>query len=552
MEYYDDDIIARSNSLTNKYKPQKIEDIAGNTKAVAQIVAWLKGFAENKKKVLETQNKVGKKKKKSKVKIPKIKQDDDNEELGYNENDVQKETCAENDRAADYNEAGDASQLEDEPNQQEEYYEQLEEVYQSSNKGAKNNNPKSCVIVTGNHGVGKTSSVHAILNDLGYTMQVINFSKIKTGKNVKDVIERITNTSDILKIMDGQQKLKNVIVIDELESLTSSTEKSCITMLIKHNELFWFCPIIFISNNQHNKLLSDIKKNSLEVRFWQPFPQEMVNTLKMIASKENIILKNSAVHYKIIEHCQRDFRRLIFILQDLKYAYGEEPISSEMIDDYCITSKKKDVDFDLFNATELLLHDYTCIDDCMRYYETEKVLLPLMIHQNYCKSIQAIMNDDDPEIYNHIGTISELLSKGDVVENYIYGDQNWDMHDVHGFYTCVATSFLLSDINSKHGSVGLDFPMDLNRTSIMKINRKNILNANKCLTNMNIHDYIYINQIVRKLLADGKNSECMKLFNGYGIKMEHIESLLKVDKIQSSKTNLAPKQKKELLNYLRS
>jgi hypothetical protein len=34
--------------------------------------------------------------------------------------------------------------------------------------------------------------------------------------------------------------------------------------------------------------------------------------------------------------------------------------------------------------------------------------------------------------------------------------------------------------------------------------------------------------------------------------MEHIESLLKVDKIQSSKTNLAPKQKKELMNYLDS
>ena len=45
-------------------------------------------------------------------------------------------------------------------------------------------------------------------------------------------------------------------------------------------------------------------------------------------------------------------------------------------------------------------------------------------------------------------------------------------------------------------SAKLDFPMDLNRTSIQKINKKNILNANKCLSTMNIHDYIYINQIV--------------------------------------------------------
>jgi DNA polymerase III delta prime subunit len=533
MEYYDDNIVAHTNLLTNKYKPTNISEIVGNKRNIDQIVTWLNNFVSNKKKIFidNVKNKT-KTKKGKKIKIPKIEIDENIIDEDYLNNDL---------------EAPDPDMNNDIDNN----IDLIDETNYISNIH-KTNEPKSCLLITGNHGVGKTTCIHAILNDLGYTIQIINFSKITTGKNIKDVIERITNSSDILKMMDGQKNVKNVIVIDELESLTSLTEKNCISALIKTNESNWFCPIIFISNNQHNKLLSDIKKNSMEIRFWPPYPNEMLVVLKKICDKENINMSNQAIAYKIIEHSQKDFRRLIFILQDLKYAFGKKTITMEMIDDYCTTSQKKDVDFDLFNATELLLHSYKSVDDCMIYYETEKTLLPLMIHQNYIKSILAVADENDIDTYNNIYELSELLSKGDVVENYIYGDQNWDMCDVHGFYTCVITSFILSNINPNMESAKLDFPMDLNRTSIQKINKKNILNANKCLNTMNIHDYIYINQIVRNMLNDGKNNECIRLFDGYNIKMEHIESLLKVDKIQSSKTNLAPKQKKELMSYLDS
>ena len=76
-------------------------------------------------------------------------------------------------------------------------------------------------------------------------------------------------------------------------------------------------------------------------------------------------------------------------------------------------------------------------------------------------------------------------------------------------------------------SAKLDFPMDLNRTSIQKINKKNILNANKCLNVMNIHDYIYINQIVRNMLNDGKNSECFNLGNGKGFSVKEVVDMAK-------------------------
>ena len=40
--------------------------------------------------------------------------------------------------------------------------------------------------------------------------------------------------------------------------------------------------------------------------------------------------------------------------------------------------KQKDLDFDLYKATNKLLNNFTNIESCLELYETEKVLLPLI------------------------------------------------------------------------------------------------------------------------------------------------------------------------------
>ena len=102
----------------------------------------------------------------------------------------------------------------------------------------------------------------------------------------------------------------------------------------------------------------------------------------------------------------------------------------------------------------------------------------------------------------------DFISKGDVIENYIYGDQNWDLQNIHGFYTCVLPSFYICEnIKKNNDYIPIKFPLDLNRTSIRKINIKNINNANKYMPNMRISDYIYIN----KLITKNSDSQCLEI-----------------------------------------
>jgi DNA polymerase III delta prime subunit len=431
------------------------------------------------------------------------------------------------------------------------------ELYKNNKSNADKNinkklkkNVKSCIIVTGNHGIGKTVSVKVILEQHGYIIETVNFRNINTNKDIKNNIKSTLKSSNISDLINGNPQSKTAIVIDEIESITSTTEKNYILALLKYNDINWICPVIFISNNQHNKLLSDIKKNSLEVRFWPPFDSDMRKILIKIVKSERIKIKSERVVDIIINHVQADIRRLIYTLRDVKYAYPNNVITPELMNEYCEMSKKKDIDIDLYKATDGLLYNYTTIDDCLRYYETEKVLLPLMVHQHYAKSILLNYKNDDDR-YKMIQNISESLSIGDIVENYIYGDQNWDMQEIHGYYTCVAPSFeICHNIKGEPEKTKLSFATDLNKTSIKKINKKNINNTSKCFEDMNIIDYIYINKIIRKLIDNNEIEMCVEIVSSYGARIEHIESLLKIDKIKNTKVNLSSKQKKEFIKYL--
>lgn len=414
-------------------------------------------------------------------------------------------------------------------------------------KKAKGGN--SCMIVTGNHGVGKTVVVDVIMKEFGYDLIPINFESLDLEKNVRYAIKKMVKSSNIYDMMCDEKKKKVAIVIDEIESITSSNDKKLLSTLQKMNDHEWLCPIIFISNNQHNKLLSEIKKNSFEVKLWPPFDSDMKRILKTITINEKINIKSDKVIDRIIDHSQGDIRRLINTLQDIEGTFGNKLITEQVIEKYCEYSNRKDVDIDLYKATNTILYQYKDINNCLRYYETEKVLLPLMVHQNYVASVLMNINDNKDQ-YEIIKKVGESLSTGDVVENYIYGDQSWEMQEIHGFHTCAATSFYLCEKMTSALEVDLAFTTDLNKTSIKKINKKNINNTNRCFKNMNIFDYIYINKIIRKLIESNRIQECVNLMKNYGIKLEHIESLLKIDKIKNAKTSLTSKQKKEFNKYL--
>jgi hypothetical protein len=520
---------------TNKYKPRKIKEIFGCKEQTKAIVEWLDNFDSMAKK-----NR-GKSKKKNIV-IKEEKLEDSNEI--------------------------------DEINEMDEIDEIVLPIVATNKKQTKD---KSCLIVTGDHGTGKTSIVQCILMSKKYDIYMVDFSKIskmketkkepkKGGKTPKakakdnkdpgkvlmnDFIEKTMKGVNIYDTITGAKKKKMAIIIDELESIISPVERNFITSVLKQNDSDWVCPIIFIANNHHSKIINAVKTNSYEIKLSKPLVSDMENLLMMICFMEKICLENPELNNKIIEHSQHDYRKLIMMLQDIKELYAGKVFTHSDFIEYSDLAKMKDIDAGIFGTTNILMYGYKNISDTMRLYETDKVLIPLMVQQNYVSTLNGNYNCGDKE---HIAKqISESLAEADVVENYIYGNQNWELQEVHGFLSCTYPSYIMTkNLNPKNESVEnkfgfYSFPVDLNRTSIKKINfTKNIVNAHKFFKNMNIDDYIYLNKVIKGLIAIGNTDECNELFDGYKCTKSVIESVVKIDKIMGTKYNIPAGIKKKL------
>lgn len=406
----------------------------------------------------------------------------------------------------------------------------------------------SCLIITGNHGSGKTVSVKTVLKSLNYTIHEIDTSMMGTiEKSIRDIIPN-NNIMDMF--LSNKRNNKHVILIDELESLTSTNEKNYIRNLLKLNDSEWHCPIIFISNNKHNKLISELIKKCYYIKFDLPKPSELSKIFVKIAISENIKMHNKDTKYIIetlIEHSKNDIRRMINTIQDIKTMYQSKPLTKRLINKYCKLTEKKDLDIDSYKATSNLLFNYKNINNCLRLYEMDKALLPLLVHHNYLDYVlKNSTNNFDLAI-----KISNSLSLGDIVENYIYCNQRWELQEIHGFYTCIAPSYYLKNgIKDNKKLTPIIYHLDYNKTSIKNINKKIIFKINNYFKDCSIMDYIYINKILRDLLEENNIEKIKTILAHYPGLDSKFDSLLKIDRIYSNKISLTLKQKKEFLTSI--
>ena len=377
---------------------------------------------------------------------------------------------------------------------------------------------KGNLLITGPHGCGKSSIISIILNQYNYEVISLNMldQKIKIDT---DLISKFAMNNN------NEENKKQILLIDELESVITLNDKNGVFNIIKDNNFKRWMPIIIITNNQHNKQLNEAKKYSNEVKIYPPYESEIVKWVNNICKNEKILLDWDQIK-KFVEYCQNDMRKILIQLDELKINYGTNKINSLILENFMNIMKKKDLDFDLYKATNKMLTDYRDIETCLELYETEKVLMPLMIHENYHKFIKE----------SEYSKVLDNLSIGDILENYIYGEQNWDLLELHGIISCGIPSYLINKYSNGKKNGSLVFAADLNRTSVKKMNKKNIIKTNNTLNkncyknirNKSIDEFIYMGEIINKMNENNRTSS----------NTNYINNIIKINKLKSnSKTS---------------
>ncbi|MGD2200667.1 MAG: replication factor C large subunit [Candidatus Bathyarchaeota archaeon] len=207
---------------------------------------------------------------------------------------------------------------------------QLERWMKSWEKGV----PKyRAVFIYGPPGVGKTSSVVALANDMGYDVLEVNSSDYRTKKNLEALIGRSIHQRYTIF---GKRRM---ILFDELEGISGRSDYGgigAIASIIKSSEI----PIVLIATSIAEKWedkFAPLRRITLHIEY-HPIPFGQVLTrLRGIVDELSIQVEEEVLEL-LAENSEGDLRSIINDLESI--ARGKERISMADIENLSNRDRK--------------------------------------------------------------------------------------------------------------------------------------------------------------------------------------------------------------------
>ena len=397
------------------------------------------------------------------------------------------------------------------------------------------NEKNKSILINGKNGIGKTSMIKLLLKSKKYNAKFINSDDIKNYRNASNIYDIFNVNNSIyntLKIKsDGQYNYtKTAIIFDNINNISLTNEKKYISTIFKENNKKSFVPFIFITDNKHNKFTNDLKKNCLEIKLNSPSIFELVKFSKNICKKYKITVENNEILEDLIIFNEYDVRKLINSIFDFKYNYNK--ISEKNFEKYKNKSINNIDDNGLFETTLNIINNEYDNEYIYKMYESYKVLLPLMIHENYYKKIVKSSNKNFNEKLEDLIKVADTISDADTIETSIYTDQNWYLQHIHGFYTCIYPSSIVNNHNKSLQYTNIKFSADLNKTSSKNINKKNIKNLISIIGKKNINDILQLCRFTNEMYNNNNIYTLIEIYKEYKVDLDvkDFELFLKIDK----------------------
>jgi replication factor C large subunit len=208
---------------------------------------------------------------------------------------------------------------------------------------------KKALLLIGPEGSGKTSSVYAIANSLGFEVIEINASDKRNAENIKSIVGSASS-------QQGLFSNNKIILIDEVDGLSGNSDRGGvreINLILKSANF----PIIMTANDEYSSKLEGIKQNSIVIKFKKRGYWDIYKLIKLISESENKGLSAISLK-KIASMAQGDVRSAFNDLQNLNSdadvdGLFERAKESSIFDALKIIFKSKTFDSLLVSADNL-------------------------------------------------------------------------------------------------------------------------------------------------------------------------------------------------------
>jgi replication factor C subunit 3/5 len=174
-----------------------------------------------------------------------------------------------------------------------------------------NNNRLPHLLFHGNSGVGKTSTIDAIVDEIygknkKFMVMKLDASDDRGINTVRDEIKGFAEKQNILN------KGVKLIILDEADSMTYDAQFALRRIIEKYSDNTRFCLIC----NYENKIIQPIKSRCVNIRFYPLKKIQIYKKLISICNKENVKYTQKGIN-TIAGICNGDMRKAINILQSV-------------------------------------------------------------------------------------------------------------------------------------------------------------------------------------------------------------------------------------------
>jgi DNA polymerase III delta prime subunit len=285
---------------------------------------------------------------------------------------------------------------------------------------------KKGIYIYGDPGIGKTTFINKILQDLNYDIIHYDAGDVRNTAVIENITKNKMAENNILSLFNKTKK-KIIIIMDEIDGMNNG-DKGGINKLItlirpkktkkQKLEETTIIPIICIGNYQTDKKIKDLMKVCHVIQLNVPTNQQISNILDCMLDIKDASLKNTFVKY--IHGDLTKLNNLCFIYKNDPTFFTQDRINT-------IFQSKMNNDNNKL-ITKKLINNYYSIDKHLQTInETDRTSVGLLWHENIIDTIQEV--DKKYSIPFYLEQLNNICF-ADYIDRITFQKQIWQFNEL--------------------------------------------------------------------------------------------------------------------------